>query len=131
MFNLSLKQTFGALALIAGLGGLGSSMAHASTPLRGFMSGVPRNTMSKADWAGFDEAASRLLSTMPSTIGQSESWQGPTGAHGTLTIEKIYERHDMPCRDVRAQFNNKKDSRTLDYNLAVCRDAQGAWRLGA
>ena len=131
MFNLSLKQTFGAVALIASLGGLGSSMAHASTPFRGLMSGIPRNTMSKADWANFDAAASKLLAQMPSTIGQSENWQGPTGANGTLTIERIYERHDMPCRGVRAQFNNKRESRALNYHLAVCRDAQGTWRLGA
>lgn len=131
MLNFSMKRTLGTWALLASLGGLVPVAAHASTPLRGFMFGVPRSTMSKADWAAFHAAASRLLGQMPSTLGQSEDWQGPSGAHGTLTIEKIFEQHNMPCRNVHAQFKSKKESRTLNYNLDVCRDAQGEWRLNS
>lgn len=87
--------------------------------------------MSKADWAAFHDAASQLLTQMPSTLGQSKEWVGPSGAHGTLTIEKIYEKQDMPCRDLHAQFDRKHNSRALNYSIAVCRDAQGTWRLGA
>lgn len=131
MLNFSMKRTFTALVLVAGLGSLGSFVAHASTPLRGFMFGIPSSTMSKADWAAFHAAAAKLLSQMPSTIGQNETWQGPSGASGTLTIEKIYEQHDLPCRDVHAEFNKKHESRKLNYSIAVCRDAQGEWRLGS
>lgn len=131
MFDFSVKRTLGALAFIAGLGGVVLPAAHASTPLRGFMFGIPSSTMSKADWAAFHAAAGKLLGQMPSTIGQSESWQGPTGANGTLTIKRIYEQHDMPCRDVSARFHNKRESRVLNYNLAVCRDDQGEWRIGS
>lgn len=130
MFKFSLRQTFGTMALVAGLVSVSPVVAHASSPLRGYMFGAPRSTMNKADWSAFHEAAGRLLSQMPSSIGQSETWQGPTGAHGTLTIEKIYERQNMPCRDVQARFNNKRDNRSMTYNLAVCRDAQGEWRVG-
>lgn len=129
MLHFSMRQTLGTLALLAGLGGLVPVSAHASTPLRGFMFGLPSSTMSKADWAAFHSAAGRLLNKMPSAVGQSEDWQGPSGAHGTLTIEKIFEQHNMPCRDVHAHFNSKKESRALNYNLDVCRDAQGEWRL--
>lgn len=131
MLNFSMKQTLGAVALIAALGSLPPTMANAATPLRGFMFGIPSSTMSKADWAAFYDAAGKLLAPMPSTLGQSETWQGPSGAHGTLKIMKIYEQHNMPCRDVLAQFHNKRESRTLHYKLAVCRDAQGEWRLGS
>ena len=129
--NFSLKRTLSILALTATLGGLGPLAAHASTPLRGYLFGIPSSTMSKADWAAFNTAASALLDQMPSTIGQSQDWQGPSGAHGTLTIERIFEHKDMPCRDVHAQFNGKHANRALNYKIAVCRDAQGEWRLGS
>lgn len=131
MFNFSARRTLGALVFVAGLGGVALPTAHASTPLRGYMFGIPSSTMSKADWAAFHAAAGKLLGQMPSTIGQSESWEGPSGAYGTLTTKRIYERHDMPCRDVSAQFHNKRGSRTLNYKLAVCRDEQGEWRIGS
>lgn len=131
MTSFSLKSTLTALALATGLSAAVPFMAEASTPLRGFMFGIPSSTMSKADWAAFHAAASKLLAPMPSTLGQSEAWQGPSGANGTLTIEKIYEQHNMPCRDIHAQFNKKRETRTLNYSIAVCRDAQGEWRLGS
>lgn len=131
MPDFSMKRMLSALALIASLGSLGTFAAHASTPLRGFMFGIPNSTMSKADWAAFYDAAGQLLDQMPSTVGQSKEWTGPSGASGTVTIEKIYEDHDMPCRHLHAQFNRKNNARTLNYGLAVCRDAQGTWRLGS
>ena len=131
MMKNAMRQTFAALALVAGLGSIAPTMAHAATPLRSFMFGLPSTTMSKADWAAFHVAAGKLLAQMPSTIGQSENWQGPNGTQGTITIEKIYEKHDMPCRDLQALFNGKHTGRTLHYSLAVCRDAQGEWRLGS
>lgn len=130
MLKNFMKHRLTALALLAGLAGAAPTLAHASTLLRGFMFGVPSHTMSKADWAAFHAAASRLLGQMPSTIGQTEQWQGPSGTNGTLTIEKIYEQKDMPCRDIHAQFHNKRENRALNYSIAVCRDAQGEWRLG-
>lgn len=131
MLKKSIKSTMTAIALTASVSISIPAAAYAATPLRGFMFGIPSSTMNKADWSAFHDAASKLLSKMPSTIGQSEDWQGPSGANGTLTIEKIYEQHDMPCRDVHAQFNNKRESRKLNYSIAVCRDAQGEWRLGS
>ena len=131
MSKISMKYRLAALTLAAGLAAAApTAMAHASTPLRGFMFGLPSSTMSKADWSAFYDAAGQLLGQMPSTVGQTQTWQGPSGANGTLTIEKIYEQKDMPCRDVRAQFHDKRESRTLNYHIAVCRDAQGEWRLG-
>lgn len=131
MMSPSLKSALAALTIATGLSFAAPYSAHAATPLRAFMFGIPSSTMSKADWAAFHEAASKLLAPMPSTIGNTEQWQGPSGASGTLTIEKIYEQHDMPCRDIHAQFNTKRNSRTLNYNIGVCRDAQGEWRLGS
>lgn len=130
MLKFSIKHSLTALALATGLAASAPAIANAATPLRGFMFGVPSHTMSKADWAAFHGAASQLLGQMPSTIGQTQSWQGPSGANGTITIEKIYAQKNMPCRDLHAQFHNKRESRTLNYSIAVCRDAQGEWRLG-
>lgn len=131
MTNFSLKRTLSALAIAATAAGLAPLAAHASTPLRGFLFGIPSSTMTKGDWAAFNTAAVKLLDQMPSTVGQSQDWQGPSGAHGLVTIERIFANHDMPCRDVQAQFNGKHQARTLKYKIAVCRDAQGEWRLGS
>lgn len=117
-----------AMALLTGLASV-SMPANAASFLRGYMSGLPSSSLSKADWDAFQSAAQTLLGQTPSTVGQSQDWQGPTGAHGTLTIKRIFEKHDMPCRDVNALVNAKKGPGGRNYLLTVCRDKAGDWKL--
>ncbi len=123
------RKMLSTLALLAGLAALSAQAANAAVFLRGYMSGVPSSAMTSGDWDAFQSAAQSLLNQMPSTIGQSQDWQGPSGAHGKLTIDKIYERKDLPCRTVSALFNGKSGNGGRSYTLNVCRDAQGDWKL--
>lgn len=131
MLKFSTKTLLCAAALAATLGSMAPQAAHASTPLRGFLFGIPSSTMSKADWNAFHDATATLLAQMPSVVGHEQSWQGPTGAHGNVTIQRIFTKHNMPCRDIHAQFMTKKANRTLNYTVAVCRDDKGEWKLGS
>lgn len=131
MLKFSSKTLFCAAALAASFGSMAPQAAHASTPLRGFLFGIPSSTMSKADWSAFHNSAATLLAQMPAVVGHEQSWQGPTGAHGTVTIQRIFTKKDLPCRDIHAQFITKKTDRTLNYTVAVCRDDKGEWKLGS
>lgn len=131
MLKFSPKTILCAASLMASLVSLAPQTAFASTPLRGFYFGIPKSTMSKADWAAFHNAAQTLLAQMPSVVGHQQNWQGPTGAHGTITIQKIFKMHDMPCRDIHAQFIAKKTDRTLNYTIAVCRDDKAVWKIAS
>jgi surface antigen len=116
------------LAVLACLGGM-AAPAHAFVSLRGYMSGIPTGVMTSGDWSAFQAAAQKLLGEMPSTLGQQQDWKGPSGASGTLTIERIYEKDDMPCRTLGSVFNTKTNPGTYQYKLNMCRDPKGEWKI--
>ena len=123
------RKLFSTLAVMAGLAFVSAPVANAAVYLRGYMTGVPSSSLSKADWAAFQSAAQTLLGQMPATVGDSQDWQGPSGAHGTLTIKSIFEMHDMPCRKVTAMFNAKSGPGNKTYHLTVCRNTGGDWKI--
>ncbi|MGE4482652.1 hypothetical protein [Acidocella sp.] len=127
----STKQRLHGRALACGVALLAalSAPASAAVLLRGYLSGVPSSSLTKQDWTAFQDAAGTLLNKTPSTVGDTQDWEGPSGAHGTLTIKKIFEQHDMPCRDVSTQFMAKNATNGLGYMLTVCRNSQGDWKL--
>ncbi len=122
------RKLLSAVALLSGLATM-SIPANAAVFLRGYLTGVPSSSLTKADWDAFQNAAQNLLGQIPATPGQSQDWQGPSGAHGTLTIKRVFEKHDMPCREVNALFDAKKGPGGRNYMLTICRNNAGDWKL--
>lgn len=119
---------FCALALLAAL----SAPADASGILLGYMSGIPRSTLTNEDWSAFRSSAQKLLDEAPAKPGESRNWQGPSGASGTLAIQRVFEKSGMPCRDVNASFNARNASDSgRSYVLTVCRDTAGNWKIAS
>lgn len=118
---------FPAMALAAGLAGI-SAPAHAAGALVGNFNGFAA-TLTPKDWAAFKTAALKLLDEAPATPGETQKWQGPSGASGTLALQHVYEKSNMPCRDVSAYFNAKNATGGQSYNLSVCKDTAGDWKI--
>ncbi|MBU6448167.1 MAG: hypothetical protein KGQ26_00945 [Rhodospirillales bacterium] len=117
------NRLFTSLALLAALG----APANASVLLQGYKA-LP-STLTQPDWNAFQTAAQSLLNEVPAAPGQSQSWQGPSGASGKLTIKSVYEKHDMPCREVSTLFSAKTGTGGHHYLLNLCRNPAGDWKL--
>ena len=118
------RRLFTSLALLAALG----APANASVFLHSYLKSFPTG-LTQPDWNAFQTAAQTLLSHIPAAPGQNQTWQGPSGASGKLTIKRVYETNDMPCREVDALFNAKAGTGGHTYLLNLCRDPAGDWKL--
>jgi hypothetical protein len=95
-------------------------------PFRGYKG----PTLTQEDLAAGQGAARKLLNSDPATVGQAESWTGPTsGNQGTLTIRRVFERGGMPCRSVASEVLYRRTQSRRSYTLTACRIASGTWKL--
>ncbi|MDD2706022.1 MAG: hypothetical protein PHU07_11930 [Acidocella sp.] len=125
------KRGFKLLYLLTLLGGLivWTTPANAAVFLRGYLSGIPESWLTADDWSALQASAQTLLSQVPAASGQSQDWQGPSGVHGKLTIQRVFAKADMPCRVVDTYFVNKTGNQSRNYVITVCRIPAGDWKL--
>ena len=87
-------------------------------------------TLAREDLAAGRDAARKLLDGDQPSVGQAESWTGPsTGNQGTLTIRRVFERAGMPCRSLASEVLYRRTRTRSSYTLTTCRTAGGAWKL--
>jgi surface antigen len=104
-----------------------SLAAHAQLNL---FRGYKGPTLGKEDVDARSSAAQKLLNDDPASVGQTESWVGPkTGNQGTLTIRRVFERSNMPCRSVASEVVYKQTQGKREFTLTACRVANGEWKL--
>jgi surface antigen len=104
-----------------------ASPAHAQiNPFRGYRG----PTLTREDLDAGRAAAQKLLDSDQPSVGQAESWTGPTtGNQGTLTIHRVFERARMPCRSIASEVLYQRTQTRRNYTLTACRLAGGAWKL--
>ena len=128
-FSRLTSATGGSKCMVAMAGLLaviGSLPAHGQTlnPFRGYKG----PSLSRADLDEGRKAAGRLLGDAPKPVGTTEAWSGPqSGNTGVLKVERAYDRHEQPCREIRSSVTYK-DGTKRSFVLNTCR-VSGRWRL--
>jgi surface antigen len=96
---------------------------------RVYLNGLHGAHMSPQDMQGFRAGAQKLLDHQPAHVGQTQSWTGQSGMHGTMTILRIFTKSNLPCRDFRSTFVSNNSDHRRPYDFTVCRTANGDWKL--
>jgi len=114
----SLRLTFGLAVLMAPL------LAIAS-PIGAGLKGSPFERFTDADFELFLDATRQAGQGL---LGELKEWSNAkSGAHGTVKAVRDYKRDDADCRELRGQ--NSARGRTEPFHLAICKAADGKWRL--
>lgn len=92
--------------------------------------------LTRADRDARAAALRKLLETDPAKVGQSESWAGAkSGNSGTVTIRRVFQQDNMPCREVAAQDRYKSGSGNTPGGNALtavlCRVPSGQWKFAS
>jgi len=98
-------------------------LALAASPLGG--PGSPFERFTDADYEMFRDNA-RQVADGP--LGEVKAWSNAkSGAHGTAKAVRDYQRDAAACRELRGE--NYARGRTEAFRLAICKEADGKWRL--
>ena len=100
-------------------------LAFAANPLGAAIQGSPFQRFTDADYDLFFDNAQQAA-TGP--LGEVRQWSNDkSGAHGTVKAVRSYQRDDADCRELRGE--NYARGRTESFRLAICKQADGKWRL--
>lgn len=118
------RHAFAAVAVAAGL--IFGSGAQAQNLLR------PLNAdgIGKAEWSLMSAAAKKLYHPEVQAEGAVETWTAPSGAHGSVTLERIETRDDgAPCVVLRQEVTTPQLSEPKSARSRRCRQTNGAWLI--
>jgi surface antigen len=100
-------------------------LALAASPFGAGLKGSPLERFTDADYEVFLDSAQQAAN---GPLGELKEWSNAkSGAHGTVKAVRKYKRDDAECRELRGQ--NSARGRTEPFRLAICKEADGKWRL--
>jgi len=119
-FTRACRVRTGALTLILCL-----ACAPALAQWVGLLKNTPAERFDEEDMRLFLDAARKAMSELP--VNETIHWENPaTGSKGDLTVRKIFEWKERPCREVGVR--NEAGGRKGSSVQTLCR-VDGKWRL--
>lgn len=117
-------------ALAAALA-FGLSLASAAQA-QYFLRPLNAEGIGKAEWSQLSAAAKKLYHPEVKAEGAAEQWSTPSGAAGTVTLEKVETRADgATCVVLRHEVMTPKLSAPMAGSARRCRQPNGTWLISA
>jgi surface antigen len=117
--NRAIRTSIAALALAAAV-----APAHAQT-WSALLKDTPAEKFNDEDMRLFNEASGKALND--AAVGETVRWENPaTRSRGDLTLLKVFNWKDQPCRQIR--IHNEARGRKATNTLNLCRMAD-QWRM--
>lgn len=110
---------------------LGLSLASAAEA-QYFLRPYNADGIGKAEWSRMSAAAKKLYHPEIQAEGAVEQWSAPSGATGSVTLEKAETRADgAPCVVLRYEVMTPQLSAPDVARGRRCRQPNGAWLISA
>lgn len=106
-----------------------SAIVPASAQINPFRSNRQGPKLSGDDHTLLFESISKLNTTQPLHVGDSDTWSNPkTNSSGTNTVEQILTESGMPCHKLRHHIVVQGREPGRNFVLTWCRTSQGEWK---
>ena len=116
--------------LVAAAVGLSLGTGRAQAQLNTFGLGAAGQQPTADDWGMLWQSADALNRAVSSQPGDSRSWSNPkSGNSGTVVLERVFERSDMPCHALRYSIALANRQAPQIYRFSWCLSGQGEWKI--
>jgi len=90
--------------------------------------GIHAPTLERAELDALRDAAVKLYKDPGRELGSRETWEAPTGSHGTVALVERFEHDGMPCMKLAHDIKRRNVSDPLQFESQLCQTPEGAWK---